>query len=1052
MEERKRRSLKELNEDKVYFASFLNLARHYAYLVIKDVSQRFEKYVIKPSKIREKPSEIREDRLKDADILKFLRKEKEAVYKKLEIASALVRAFPFLMVFRENSWDDQVAPEVVGVELMAVLSALSDLRNEYSHYYYKNKVTFSFDLQKIFESARDGLLIRFKDLFSSEKDINHLKEDRYSMLKADKELSMYGKVFLTCLFLDREYAFKFLSGIQGFSTTTKEYKKKFRATLECFTFFCLKVPTPRLQSDSLGLDILNELNRCPSEVYKNIEPENQKKFKLIRYEETDLMENFEANVIMKRYGNRFSYFILRFFDEAEWFENLRFQILFGRVNTAQYEKKVNGISTARQIVDDLTAFVRWNEVSEEGIKDYPNSWKVWQGDKCEQFHPAIEQHFKKYKISGNKIAIKLVSENKGLWSEIKMADSGVCSLRIKKVMPDAILSVYELPNLFVYQKLHLDGKIKDSADKLIKNYIDNFREFVQKVQEAEALEKNVVGGLMKSYGLQPSFLPKSLKEYLCQKETNNAISMHERLMKKIKKQKKETDEKLLKTIQRAGQMATVLARDIVFLMPGKPDMHRGKLNNEEYNDLQALLAFFGRDKDLLKKFFDNLSLLENHPVLKKIKSKWHGIKRIKDFYVEYYKARKEWLQELLKKCGKSQGSYEEAMLYFPISTKSGKDRNYLTVLSAGKRVPAPVVLPRGMFNRCIANAFQSKKGSLQYFLDSYQAFDKETQPFYLYPRVYRMRRVFSQIKSDKPAFINESVGIKEIRTNDSDLKQKLEEIKTEIKTNENKKRKAKKNSDRRKQLEQYVSALKNFKRQFLDTEKQIRLLKVQDRILWCAVKELLSAEKEIAPDFTIDLSSKSLNFVGFDQPSANILRKEVNMCLKFHGRNIEAKLPLRKYGHFRRILKDRRLWVEDKAEEHGLLLYWNEGDHIELEALKTLLDQYEKQRIRFLKSLYDFERKFLTAYPDWMEANENKGHVNFSKQLRYFSKEKGKSLFEPFTEGELIKMRNYFLHNKFPYEKKLAEFVTDKSKLVEQIVDKVVEVYEKLIKELEPAS
>ena len=555
-----RRPLSYLTDNKHYLGGYLNIARHNAYLILKYLSAKFG-YA---------PERIKEENLENAAILSSLEKNEMLYYRKEKIADELMYLFPFLRAFHQEEEDAKLDPALVSGHLRNLLEILSDLRNEYSHFHYRAKEMQRLpELDKIFEASRKGILLRFKDTIR-EKNTKHLSSEWYKLFADSSSLTVVGKIFLTCLFLDRENAFKFLSGINGFSTGKPDYN----ATVACFTHFCSRVPKPRLQSDFLGLDILNELSRCPSEVYFRLKKEDQEKFEYKPEEYEDIHQEDETvylrPLILRRYKDRFPYFILRFFDEMKWFETLRFQLYFGRLNTVGYKKEMAGVKAERRVLNALTAYMRWNEISDEVIETIPDSWK---DHSKQRLRSEIEQFRKKYNIRDQKIAIKILPDKKAkIFSKVRQ-QSEPLHLTVKAPVPDAILSVYELPNLFVYTWLYKKGKIDKSPEDFIKDYRDQFRRFCKDVQNGEVMPNpESYEEVLSAYGLKPHFLPEKLLDYLKGGVSQNIkLSLQKKIVRKIqetesllKQASKPLDGKVRKP--KVGEMATFLARDIVFFV------------------------------------------------------------------------------------------------------------------------------------------------------------------------------------------------------------------------------------------------------------------------------------------------------------------------------------------------------------------------------------------------------------------------------------------------------------------------------------------------------
>jgi len=85
--------------------------------------------------------------------------------------------------------------------------------------------------------------------------------NRIKIVDEDKKITPEGLVFFISIFLEREYAFQFISKIKGLKGT--QYKN-FIATREVIMAFCLNLPQEKIissdQAQAFSLDLINELS------------------------------------------------------------------------------------------------------------------------------------------------------------------------------------------------------------------------------------------------------------------------------------------------------------------------------------------------------------------------------------------------------------------------------------------------------------------------------------------------------------------------------------------------------------------------------------------------------------------------------------------------------------------------------------------------------------------------------------------------------------------------------------------------------------------------
>ena len=118
--------------------------------------------------------------------------------------------------------------------------------------------------------------------------------------------------------------------------------------------------TSDVDKDGLALDMLNDLKKCPKELFELLSKEKQQKFR-----EKDAPDDTEdgQETLMRRYSDRFPYFAIRYCDENEVFENLRFHIDLGKYYFKFYEKQtIDGGTYQRALDKRLKTFGRIKEV------------------------------------------------------------------------------------------------------------------------------------------------------------------------------------------------------------------------------------------------------------------------------------------------------------------------------------------------------------------------------------------------------------------------------------------------------------------------------------------------------------------------------------------------------------------------------------------------------------------------------------------------------------------------------------------------------------------
>jgi hypothetical protein len=384
-----------------YFGAYLNMARHNMILLVNRLTEKF-KY-------------LGFDRLGDDEEIAngkhilydiFNPAKTEYEIDRFKVYKFLVRRhyLPFIKIFHEKLGVQLDENPVVDYEnlhkfLTEVFTLLSNLRNSYSHYLALDENGKQINTRKpvISELVSEKLELLFKESpeFSFERfsetqtkeNFKHLES--YQLFDGNK-LTEHGFYFFINLFLERKYASKFLKKIRGFKNETTP---PFRATLQAFTAYCVTVPDERLgnadRKQSLLMEMLNELQRCPKALYRLLSEDDKKIFEpqieieginnillnSTNYEkisDEDIDKLLFELTTLKRHDDRFPYFALRFMDEFGLLPNIRFQIVLGKLQTKKYDKTIGKETINRRIIKQVNAFGKlsdFEDKEEEVLKE-----------------------------------------------------------------------------------------------------------------------------------------------------------------------------------------------------------------------------------------------------------------------------------------------------------------------------------------------------------------------------------------------------------------------------------------------------------------------------------------------------------------------------------------------------------------------------------------------------------------------------------------------------------------------------------------------------------
>lgn len=414
------------------------------------------------------------------------------------------------------------------------------------------------DRMKKMMTERDDFF--YKIGTSKENDSN-----RYTVL------SGFGLSFFCAIFLSKSQTKQMLADIKLFeySPYPKELDDIIRDMLSIY-----RIRAPRSKkkleagntSVTLALDILNELRRCPRELYDVLTSEGQKFFmdnvnktkdaflpnEALSPDET--MNNATDTLKRIRWTDCFPQLVMKYVDETEFFKNIRFQVRLGKFRFKFYDKLcINGEEDLRGLQKEINGFGRLQEIEYARKEKYGNilqpveSKKIRIDEELEldilQFAedspnstPYITNSQATYNINNHRIGLywnelttndRIIPKPGDYLPELAVTPNGKAD--VDTPAPMAILSLYELPAMVFYQYLldqNVDSKeLKTlSAENLIIEKCQNLRSLFYDISESK-LEPEPEDGLFETlwerYGLTIKEVPDKLLDYLTEKTGAN---------------------------------------------------------------------------------------------------------------------------------------------------------------------------------------------------------------------------------------------------------------------------------------------------------------------------------------------------------------------------------------------------------------------------------------------------------------------------------------------------------------------------------------------------
>jgi hypothetical protein len=232
---------------------------------------------------------------------------------------------------------------------------------------------------------------------------------------------------------------------------------------------------------------------------------------------------------------------------------------------------------------------------------------------------------------------------------------------------------------------------------------------------------------------------------------------------------------------------------------------------------------------------------------------------------------------------------------------------------------------------------------------------------------------------------------------------------------------------------------------FNNNEQYLRLVEVQDKLLFLCIKKMLAnSDNQLqllnAAETTVQDNNTFLlkNIAAPNDPAGNksILNckpaKGISFTYHYHAVNekgelikeegrlkqlgsvaiVDKHLKIKNHGNFRKLMKDRRL---------NNLCYYFEPDNdgnvfFDRNVLENELREYERRRLLVLERIADFEKCLYEKYRGQAaELFYREGVQEHKRYLSFYY-----TTFEPENENiqlALNAVRNGFLHNQYPYIK-----------------------------------
>lgn len=488
-----------------------------------------------------------------------------------------------------------------------------------------------------FQNSDFDLLIKN---FRQERKVAEI-DFKYNVFDAAGGLSNVGLFMLVCLLLEKKYASEFADQVDFFG---KELRRSYQPTQveiaimrEVISMNHIRLPKKQLQSTShasaLGLDMLNELKKCPRELFDTLSPADQAKFRV------KVEDEREDEILLLRSQDRFPTLALRYIDSAALFRDIRFQVQLGNYRYKFYRKEwidqASDDERIRILQKELTGYGRLEEIEKARNEKWGDLIRKIDEPRQDtlQTEPYVSDHHASYLFNNNRIGLLWNTEGyTPLRNQIFMPSltlpSWLCDYPAKAaelrnsdkkanekiapcVAPLCWLSIYELPAVIFLSILTGSG---EKAEGIIKKTVANYRRLFADVWRGELKPSDDIS----SYGIDFKHLPRKIQDYLAGKEVN----IQERFItlgrQKLDRMLEDTRTRLkyfLKNKERyasggntmgknshvdlrPGTLARYLSNDLMFFK--KADENRQvKVTGQNFTILQAELAQYPKPNEQL---------------------------------------------------------------------------------------------------------------------------------------------------------------------------------------------------------------------------------------------------------------------------------------------------------------------------------------------------------------------------------------------------------------------------------------------------------------------
>lgn len=910
--------------------------------------------------------------------------------------------------------------------------------------------------------------------------LNPLFLDRSSVLRDGtnpERLSTVGKIQLICLLLDKKYITEFLdqSGfLSAFDNDAPSPRlSERRLILEVLSDLRIRLPKRKIDATcndiQVALDMLNELKKCPKELFELLEAKDRATF--------DILSSTGEHILLRRSSDRFTQLALQWFDVNKAFSRIRFQMNAGIFRYLFNDSKtcIDGKTRLRVLQEPLNCFGRIQEVEDSRESNRDGNDGPWKGFEIKGFDeaarndvnclPYINDSRARYLITEDNIGIRFSGDDETCGNYFPRIDENNGKYKVTCLPAQCMISIYELQAMLFLHLLNPgnDGGIVP-VEKIIIDKVESYRKFFTDIKNGQLTPSGLTESSLKEkltdYGISLSDIPDKLKDYLLKKNNKGRgfNAYRDRLIETLKEETeyriKRLEENLKATnsdtnkpgkpgyVQiKPGSLASFISKDIVFFQECNADQKMTGLN---FSVMQGLIATFGSQEgattDDLRMAFRKSGLIAangscgTHPFLAIAFNA--GAKNTVDLYKEYLNARKTYLSGIIPD--------NAPFLHADRIRWAVNDDAYYKDY-AERCLQRPVILPRRLFEASIRENLLALEGKNAEFLkevinnagnhcnsafmiDSYFYYIKDDSPQVFHgacegDMIHTYGHRFFQVV--RRNLKNAEAILSKLEKDSNTHKIYIGALSDAISwTKKNPVAKSAssigKSSCKEHSEDEIALMIKRAFNEYMETEKTLRRYVIQDELLFLAAMKTVQGKLGINGNKWRlgNIGPKSKSILDETVPSIKTPAKFSHITKRPHN-IIETDLVecvieqtnvcIKDYGDIYRILADERLY--------GLLRY-HKNETILASDLKGEIEAYDNRRVGVFTDIMEYEHKITKGITD-MQLCETMGQIK-AKSINFNVMQEFDTVNNNVTKTKLKSIRNAFCHNSYP-EKDLSD-------------------------------